>query len=62
MPCPVTQDHALKTERAPEHVVGEAFASGKVIGVQPDGVMDAETRVVPAEHLRDERLVDLAAL
>ena len=40
----------------------EPLATGAVVGVQPDGVMDAEARMIPAEHLRDERLVDRAAL
>ncbi len=55
-------DHALETERAAEHIVREPLATGAVVGVQPDGVMDAEARVISAEHLRDERLVDLAVL
>jgi len=42
--------------------VGQSLASGKVLGVQPDGMMDPEARVSPAEHLRDERRTDLAAL
>ncbi len=33
-----------------------------VVGAQPHCMMHAETRVLPAEHLRNERLVDLAAL
>ena len=35
-------DHALETERTSEHVVGEPLASGTVVGVQTDGVMDPE--------------------
>ena len=55
-------DQSLETERASEHVVGDALASGEVVGVQPHRMMHAEARVIPAEHLRDERLVDLAVL
>ena len=55
-------DHALETRRAPEHVVRKPLASGVVVGAQPDGMMDPEARVRPAEHLRDERRTDLAAL
>ena len=62
MSCSVTQDQSLETERASEHVVGDALASGEVVGVQPHRMMHAEARVIPAEHLRDERVVDLAAL
>jgi len=62
VPCSVTQDHAVETQRASEHVVGEPLATGTVVGVQADGVMDPETRLRPAAHLRDERLTDLAAL
>ena len=36
--------------------MGKPLASGADFGVQPDGMMDAEARVVPVEHLRDERL------
>jgi len=55
-------DEPIEAERAAEHVVREPLATGAVVGIQPDGVMDAEARMLPAEHLRDQRLVDLAAL
>ena len=42
--------------------MGEPLTTTTVVGVQPDGMMHAEARVLPTEHLRDERLVDLAAL
>ncbi len=51
---PGDPDQAIETQRASEHVVGKPLASGTVIGLQPHGVMDPETRVRPAEHLRDE--------
>jgi len=55
-------DHSLETEGTAEHVLGEPLATGNVVGVQPHRMVHAETRVLPAEHLRDERLTDLAAL
>ncbi len=36
-------DHALETQRAPEHVVRKPLASGVVVGAQPDGMVHAET-------------------
>jgi hypothetical protein len=55
-------DQALEAERTAQHVLGEALAAGDVVGVEPDGAVDRETRVVPGPLLPHERLVDLAAL
>ncbi len=55
-------DHPIETERASEHVLGETLATGEVVGVQPHRMMDAEARVVPAEHLRDDGRIDLVLL
>ena len=56
----MTQDHPLQTERAAEHVLGQTLAAGDVGGVDLHAEMDAEARMLPACHLRDERLTDLA--
>ena len=51
MPCSVTRNHPLETEGAAERVLGETPAAGDVIGVDPDGMVDAEPGMPPAEHL-----------
>jgi hypothetical protein len=55
-------DHPLETEWAPKHVVGQTLAAGAVVGRDPHREVHLETRMRPREHLRDERLIDLAVL
>ena len=53
-------DQALEAERTAQHVLGETFAAGDVVGIELHGEVDLEARVPPRCHLPDEGLVDLA--
>jgi hypothetical protein len=52
-------DQTLEAERAAEQVLAEALEAGGVASVEAHAVVNAEARVAPGAHLRDDRLVDL---
>jgi hypothetical protein len=51
----------LEAEGASQHVLGQTLPAGAVVRSEPHREVHVEAGVLPAEHLGDERLVDLAA-